>query len=658
MNVNRSTHMFISLLLLFIVIVMPLSSCQGDFSQSTDLGEDQSTQDSTPEDTQSCLPLWDENTKYTLILPTDSSSTESDAAYDIKSAIYSTASKLTLIKNDKNEALEHEIIIGATTRPESMAAAELLGGNRGYVIMATENKIVIYTSSDSATQAATDFLIENYLKTGKDIPKNLMITDMKRDIYRPYFHYTPKENMLADPNGLLYNAVTGEYHLYHQHSDYIIRDNKRPYWGHAVSKDLINWTTAPTAISESTWCLSGCGVIDHRNVTGFFDSTTTEDERIVVFFTSAHNGVSTQKIAYSKDGGYTFKIVDKPVLSEAPTEGGWRDPKVIWVEDSSHKNGGYYLMIIGGKYVHLYTSDSLLDWDFQSTLRYTNQDLILSECPDIFPLKVEGEDRTLWVLLLTQAYYGQGSNYLVGELVEDASGKLCYKPIQARITFNSGKCGAMQSYYNSSDGRRLIQAWSSERTAPSLVDKEWNGIMTMAVEATLKKDGGVYRMYLSPAKENYAAFKTSLYELKNAKLTSSDENPLKDIEADAALISGIFDMSNSSSVTFTVREGNGVKTSVSYSKASKTLTVNTTSSGVGDEAIKKSYSLPVTLDSNNMLKLEIFLDNTILEVFANDGQAYITADIFPPQTALGMSISTEGELSISELTVSECTVKQ
>ena len=62
---------------------------------------------------------------------------------------------------------------------------------------------------------------------------------------RPQFHFTQYQYSLNDPNGLVYNAATGEYHMYFQsdepfHTQYAVEGNSKS-WGHAVSRDLVNW---------------------------------------------------------------------------------------------------------------------------------------------------------------------------------------------------------------------------------------------------------------------------------------------------------------------------------------------------------------------------------------------------------------------------------
>ena len=59
-----------------------------------------------------------------------------------------------------------------------------------------------------------------------------------KELHRPQFHFSAKENWINDPNGLVYKD--GTWHLFFQHN------NEAPiwgkmWWGHAVSDDLLSW---------------------------------------------------------------------------------------------------------------------------------------------------------------------------------------------------------------------------------------------------------------------------------------------------------------------------------------------------------------------------------------------------------------------------------
>ncbi len=208
--------------------------------------------------------------------------------------------------------------------------------------------------------------------------------------FRPQFHFTPERNWMNDPNGLVYYA--GEYHLFFQYNPYGIGGAYKS-WGHAVSRDLVRWEELPVAIpyANGIEIFSGSAVIDWNNTSGF---QTGAEPPMVAIYTGAH-GIQDQRIAYSNDRGRTFTNYSaNPVIDIGSND--FRDPKVFW-----HEPTGKWVMIVAlsaQKKIRLYASPDLKAWTLQSEFGPAGATDGSWECPDLFPLPVEGEDTVKWVL--------------------------------------------------------------------------------------------------------------------------------------------------------------------------------------------------------------------------------------------------------------------
>ena len=144
---------------------------------------------------------------------------------------------------------------------------------------------------------------------------------------RPVFHFTPPQNWLNDPNGLLHHD--GLWHLGYQHNPHG-PDWGHLHWGHAVSHDLLTWQHWPLALHEDPaarrQAFSGSLVADPA--TG----------RLAALY-SAHHGYGDPgwhehvELAWSDDGARTFERVPDPLnpvlAGRSPKFGDpkvWRDP--------------------------------------------------------------------------------------------------------------------------------------------------------------------------------------------------------------------------------------------------------------------------------------------------------------------------------------------
>jgi fructan beta-fructosidase len=257
--------------------------------------------------------------------------------------------------------------------------------------------------------------------------------------YRPRFHFTPVKNWMNDPNGLLWHK--GEYHLFFQHNPHGAKWGHMS-WGHAVSTDLLNWSELPVAISEDD-----DGAI-------FSGSAVSDGDEIVAIYTRHTDTQQVQCIARSSDNGRTFtKFEYNPVLDEGKKD--FRDPKVFRYKD-------HWIMCVAQpieRQISFYKSFDLVHWQHLSNFGPAAAIDGIWECPDLFPLEVDGKE--VWVLLVSLnpgGLYGSGTQYFVGDFDgENFSPK--YSTSEPRW-LDFGKDNYAGVTFNSEpNGRRIFIGW-------------------------------------------------------------------------------------------------------------------------------------------------------------------------------------------------------
>ena len=234
-----------------------------------------------------------------------------------------------------------------------------------------------------------------------------------REPFRPQYHFTPAMNWMNDPNGLVY--YKGEYHLFYQHNPFGDTWGHMS-WGHAVSRDLVHWEHLPVAIPEEgdEAIFSGSAVVDHRNTSGF---GTRRNPPMVAIYTSAYPDDQVQSLAYSTDRGRTWtKYAGNPVLDDPDRD--FRDPKVFWYEPEDE-----WRMVVAKslqRRIAIYSSKDLKSWRHLSDFGPANAVAGIWECPDLFPLAVDGDKRKRkWVMIVSlnpgSIAGGSGTQYFVGD---------------------------------------------------------------------------------------------------------------------------------------------------------------------------------------------------------------------------------------------------
>ncbi|MET9660717.1 GH32 C-terminal domain-containing protein [Streptomyces sp. NPDC006510] len=472
------------------------------------------------------------------------------------------------------------------------------------------------------------------------------------DTHRPDYHYTQLASHTSDPNGLVHHE--GEYHLFHQDSG---------QWAHAVSTDLLHWRALPVALPVSdfghTW--SGSCVVDPDDTSGLFGGRAG----LIAYYTSYHpdrpGGNQCVRVAFSKDRGRSWQWhgTDPVVQNPGGPDGGWdfRDPKVVRDTDRDQ----WVMVVSGGDHVRFFTSTDLLHWVYRSSFGYG--DWVTGgvwECPDLFPLPVDGDlDRVRWVLALStgavRSTDGSAAEYFLGDW--DGTAFTTTNQAGTPLRAEAGRdYYAAMTFYGLPDGRRVQLGWLSNWDyAFSAPTGAWNGQLGIARELTLTGKGLVQR----PAVE-VETLRTASTTIEDVTVRPGSADPLSALRGRSYEIQAEIALPGTGAATefgFRLRTGGDRRTLVGYDVGTGKLFVDRSASGADDFtehfAGRTDAALPLaTIDGERRLQIRLFMDTSSVEVFGGDGLVTISSLLFPGPDDRGMAFyATGGAARIVTMTV-------
>jgi fructan beta-fructosidase len=473
--------------------------------------------------------------------------------------------------------------------------------------------------------------------------------------HRPQFHFTPQKGWMNDPNGMVY--FKGEYHLFYQHyPDSTVWGPM--HWGHAVSKDLMHWEHLPIALfpDKLGYIFSGSAVVDDNNTSGFGKGN---EPPLVVLFTyhdmagekAKRTDFQTQGIAYSLDKGRTWtKYANNPVIKNQGAKD-FRDPKVLW-----HAATKQWIMTLAvADHTEFYASKDLKTWAKTSEFGKTEGSHGgVWECPDLFPLKVDGAAEK-WVLVVNigngSPNGGSGTQYFVGEF-DGKTFKNDNKPNDI-LWLDYGRDNyAGVTWSNAPDNRRILIGWMSNwQYAQVVPTKSWRSATTLPRELTLKNTENGVRLVQKVVKE--ANILRGGEKIIGQQIISNDYVLTANSATNELSLS--FDLSKTTAEDFgtVLSNSKGEKVIIGYEKKTNRLYIDRTEGGkIGFEKSFAGRHYAPRLSKNKVLKMTIYADVSSVELIADDGETVMTDILFPNEdfnkislfTKNGVTYLTEGQL--------------
>ncbi len=356
---------------------------------------------------------------------------------------------------------------------------------------------------DPATVAETGITIWEFGEDGLTLrTKPEIDASMRADPARPIMHFSPPRQWMNDPNGLCRIGET--WHLFYQFHPAGTEWGPM-HWGHAVSKDLFNWTHLPVFLhpEQNLWRLeatggafSGSAFADRDGSRMFFYT-----ERLPAY--DLFQGYrEVQKLARPRRDVLHASSSDT-VIALGPegqgVEHDFRDPKVWWDEAV-----GAYRMVLGAALhgdpaVLLYGSDNLSDWTYLGPLyrapaHYREHGARAVECPDFFPL--DGK----WVMVMGFVGYTEpatGRHNLLFARVGEFKGDRFVPDIDELQILDFGTdYYAMQSV--EAEGRQIALAWLFNWESRKPAGSPYSGEMSLPRQLSLDSSG---RLRMQPVTE-------------------------------------------------------------------------------------------------------------------------------------------------------------
>ena len=462
------------------------------------------------------------------------------------------------------------------------------------------------------------------------------------EAHRPQFHFSPEENWMNDPNGMVYDD--GEFHLFYQY--YPDGNVWGPmHWGHAISEDMVYWQHLPIALYPDTlgYIFSGSAVADKENTSGFGSSGEYPLVAIYTYHDTAgeragREDYETQGIAYSLDQGRSWeKYEGNPVIAN-PGIKDFRDPKVFWHEATKQ----WVMILAAADRVYLYSSSDLKEWEMTSEFgAEEGSHGGVWECPDLFELAIEGTNEKKWMMIVNlgdgNPNGGSGTQYFIGSF--DGKTFVNENPAEEILWLEYGRdnyAGVTWSNVPEKDGRRIFMGWMSNwKYAQKVPTSVWRSAMTIPRELSLVNVNGKTHLKTLPVKEiedlRDGTHTLSLTELDgemNASAAMGIETSLLEVVLEAEL-----GKANQLGVELANTKGESLL--IGYDVKANEFFIDRTNAGkkAFEENFAGIHTAPRLIEGGKV-KMHLFIDVASVELFADDGLSVMT-DIFFPNEDFG-----------------------
>jgi len=472
------------------------------------------------------------------------------------------------------------------------------------------------------------------------------------DPYRPGYHFCVPEDMgrPGDPNGCFY--ARGRYHLMYLYN----RNGVGFCWGHVSSKDLVHWRHHPDGIGPGDGddgCFSGGAFVDDDHAAYLSYWMLWGDKGIGLAKSTDRHYDRWQKLAANAVIKSTeWGITETKDRDGNPLVFGSADPSNIWKQD-----GKYYMLtgnlLVLNKYgrktdappqhqgdrLYLFESDDLKDWRYEGVF-YQRKDEWTDRsednmCPSFLPLpsRPDGGPPSGKHLLLFISH-NKGCQYYVGDY--DTKGGRFVPTSHGRMTWVDNTYFAPEALVDDR-GRQIMWAWLTDNPGGEPA-RGWSGVYGLPRSLWLGEDG---TLRMRPVEE-LNVLRCHERTWNEVTLADGRTKTLEEVVGDSCELQVTVEPGTARhcGVKVRVSAGGEEETLLYYDAEEKSLVFDATRSGI--DGRRRVERAPLELKDGEPLKLRVFVDKSVVEIYANDRQA-ICRRVYPGRhDSLGVMLFASG----------------
>ena len=470
-----------------------------------------------------------------------------------------------------------------------------------------------------------------------------------KDPNRPRYHLMPPEGFFNDANGALF--WKGRYHLFYLARTPVTGLNKRgggkwvAVWDHVSSSDLVHWIYHPPGVRPKT---------DGSTPSGIFSGGAIKNAPKPTLIYHVPGQGTCISVAEDDELIQWKELPQNPVIRMHKRG----DEFAVFDPCGWYEKGKYYALIgnrnsrpgYEGDCTSLFTSANLVDWKYQGPFyksdRKWTDEREDAACPDFYRL---GNSDTWMLLMHCHQPYHNTTHYYLGTLKDER-----FLPEQhGRMSWLGGQLSAPESLIDDR-GRNIFFGWIAEsRTGgeslsgysntvvPGKNDLyAWASVVSLPRVMSLTSKG---TLGIEPAPE-LEKLRYRPREEKNVGIPADGEVTLESMAGDVMELAVEIDPGKGAEIGVKVRcaPDGSEGTLVVYSPGTKRLKIDFGESTLAKNVAYRGFypwpdlegkravtqEAPFELEDGETLKLRIFIDKSVLEVFAN-GRQCITQRIYP-----------------------------